>query len=201
MRLDHIEVMQATKRSVHAERFASLLFLLSLLVVPFIWHGCQSVRADADDPGLVLARTCVSERGWELETDDCSAIYAVALRRIEIRGGTLFQALRQLSPRLHGRTAIRRAWLRGLNRDGDRPSSWPSHVSWEHHRPLWLATLEEADALVAGERTHVCSELPSAWGSHEDVSHVLAGHENMLRWVDVDCGNTRNRVGRWERRR
>lgn len=161
--------------------------------------GCIGVAsAQRDDAGLLLARTCVSERSWAVETDDCSAIYAVALRRVEVRGGTLGSALRALSPTLHGEGELRRPWLRHLERDGRRPRGWRA-ASWERHRPLWLATLAEADALVAGERTHRCAELPSAWGSRADVRLALS-RDPSLRWIDVDCGDTRNRVGRYERR-
>ena len=146
----------------------------------------------------MLARTCVSERGWAVESDDCAAIYAVALRRVDARGSTLVAALRALSPTLHGDGELRRPWLRHLERDGRRPRGWRA-ASWERHRPLWLATLAEADALVSGARTHRCAELPSAWGSRTDVRLALA-RDPSLRWVDVDCGSTRNRVGRYERR-
>jgi hypothetical protein len=173
--------------------------LAVLVALASIVLGCvELAAAQRDDAGLMLARTCVSERGWAVESDDCGAIYAVALRRVEVRGGTLAAALRALSPTLHGEGELRRPWLRHLGRDGRRPRGWRA-ASWERHRPLWLATLAEADALVAGERSHRCAELPSAWGSSAHVADRLA-RDPSLRWVDVDCGTTRNRVGRYERR-
>lgn len=165
-----------------------------------LWNalGCTPTLYAQDDAGLLLARTCVSERSWAVDTDDCSAIYAVALRRVESRGGTLSSALRALSPNLHGDGPIRRPWLRGLHRDARRPEGWHG-ASWERHRPLWLETLEQADALIRGDSLHRCAELPTSWGSRADVRAALA-RDPTLRWVDVDCGHTLNRVGRYERR-
>ena len=179
--------------------------VVALAVVTFVsyvvWFLAlhSFVSAQHEDAALLLARTCVSERGWAVDTDDCSAIYAVALRRVEVRGGSISSALRALSPTLHGDGSVRRDWLRHLERDGRRPRGWRA-ASWERHRPLWLQTLGEADALLAGERTHRCVELPTSWGSRTDVRVHLAA-DPTLRWVDVDCGRTLNRTGRYERRR
>lgn len=170
--------------------------VLATLVLSLVALSRAQHRPSA---ALLLARTCVSERGWHTETDDCGAIHAVATRRSEMRGVTLARALVELSPRLHGEGPIPRPWLRHLMPDGRRPREW-RRASWERHRPEWLATLEEARALVAGTRPSPCAEPPSSWGSRSDVAIHLA-RDPSLRWVDVDCGNTRNRTGRYERRR
>lgn len=173
------------------------LFSLAMSLFSLV-SACAGAQRDADDPGLLLARTCVSERSWAVDTDDCAAIHAVAARRVEVRGGTLAEALRVLSPTLHGEGELRRPWIRHLERDGRRPRAW-RRASWARHRPLWLATLAEADALVAGERTHRCAEMPSSWGSRVDVRVALA-RDPSLRWVEITCGTTANLFGRWERR-
>jgi hypothetical protein len=55
---------------------------------------------------VMLARTCVSERGWSVETDDCGMIYAVARGRAERGGVSIVAALRALSPWLYGDSSI-----------------------------------------------------------------------------------------------
>lgn len=168
-------------------------------VIAVLAAGALPAVAQRDDAALLLARTCVSERGFDTAGDDCAAIHAVAVRRAELRGTTLARALVELSPRLHGSEPIPRPWVRHLMPDGRRPREW-RRASWARHREAWLATLAEARALVAGERPSPCVESPSSWGSRSDVAiHLRA--DPSLRWVDVDCGNTRNRTGRYERRR
>lgn len=193
---DELDAQDAAQR---IRRYGSAFAVApAVLVLVLAFMACVVASAQHEDAGLLLARTCVSERGWAVDTDDCSAIYAVALRRVEVRGGTIASALRALSPTLHGDGTVPRDWLQHLERDGRRPRGWRA-ASWERHRPLWLQTLDEADALLAGERTHRCVELPTSWGSRTDVRVHLAA-DPTLRWVDVECGNTRNRVGRYERR-
>lgn len=201
---EHADLLEREPPIAGPDRRARAL-VVALAVVTFVsyvvWFLAlhSFVSAQHEDAGLLLARTCVSERGWSVDTDDCSAIYAVALRRVEVRGGSISSALRALSPTLHGDGTVPRDWLQHLERDGRRPRGWRA-ASWERHRPLWLQTLDEADALLAGERTHRCVELPTSWGSRTDVRVHLAA-DPTLRWVDVDCGRTLNRTGRYERRR
>lgn len=153
-----------------------------------------------DDPGLLLARSCVSERSWAIETADCRAIAEVVRVRMLRTGETFVEAIGELAPRLHGDEPLaRRPWLQFLERDERRPTHWRG-ASWARRREDWAFTLREADLLVelvrvAPERPIVCDEPPTAWGSRDDVARraALLGR----RWRSVDCGDTRNLFGSW----
>lgn len=176
---------------------------LALLALPaaLLLLGALAGVARGQDDGaaLLLARTCVSERGWRTETDDCAAIGAVARYQARARGVSLAGALRALSPRLHGSPcSVSRTWLCTLDPDGGRPAGlgapWARVVAslGRSRRDAWLATLAEARAIVAGTVPDPCAAEVRAWGSEADVRRRrLAGYG----WRDVDCGDTRNRFG------
>lgn len=167
----------------------AILVLTSLAV-----RACEATaQAQHRVPAhVMLARTCVSERGWLVDTDDCRAIGEVAQTRMARTGDSWASALRALSPRLHGRARVHRAWIRELTEDGERPRSLRG-VSWTELRPAWMATLEEARAIVSGEAGRVCAEVPRAWGSVADI----ARRARTRRFARVDCGWTRNAFGEW----
>jgi len=184
--------MNNHKRPEEAAAIVGLFFVAAYLLLCVVVEG-QSTPS----PELMLARSCVSERGWRTETDDCAGIASVVRRRMARTGETWRRALRALAPRLHGTAPLgRRAWLRGLDEDGEQPEHWPRGPSWATHRDAWIATLEEARGLIDEPATR-CAEEPSAWGSVDDVRR----RESVaVRWVDVDCGVTLNRFGYWLRR-
>lgn len=191
MLADHPIVSRAASRSALAECIASA-FIVAVIVGPAAWYG--TARADRDDDAaIMLARTCVSERGWAVETHDCAAIAEVVRGRMDRTGESWVESLGELSPRLHGDAPITRPWLRGLV-DERRPEGWRL-ARWETHRDAWLATLEEARELLADER-RVCTEPPTSWGSADDVRRRAV---HGARWAEIDCGDTRNRFGRWVR--
>lgn len=196
----------------------ALFAIAYLLLWAVVGEGQERHRVPAD-AGLLLARSCVSERSWALETADCRAIAEVVRVRMLRTGETFVEAIGELAPRLHGEEPmVRRPWLQFLERDGRRPTGWP-RARWERpgscgedrtgrcrvaRREDWEATLREADLLVAlielrPERPIVCSEPPSAWGSVQDVR--LRAVALGRRWHSVDCGETRNLFGWWEVRR
>lgn len=169
---------------------------LCALAVLYALIVATAVGQRRPDPALLLARSCVSERGWRVETDDCAAIAEVVRARSERTGEPFVEAIGELAPHLHGEDPLpRRRWLQHLDVDGARPRHWPRSASWERHAPAWQATLDEARALLAGERPSPCERTPSAWGSADDVRRRAA--LGRRRWVEIDCGDTRNRFGEW----
>ncbi len=194
MRLDHPEVRRARRRELWAELVAAGIVITAMLVGASALRGCGTAIAQVDDDAAVmLARTCVSERGWAVDSHDCAAIAEVVRGRIERTGESWVEALGELSPRLHGDAPITRPWLRGLI-DERRPDGWRL-ARWDSHRDAWLATLEEARELIAQER-RVCSSPPVSWGSSDDVRRRA---RRGARWHEVDCGPTLNRFGWWSR--
>lgn len=152
-------------------------------------------RAAAQPDHVLLARSCVSERSWRVDTDDCRAIAAVVQSRMERRGGTFAANIRALAPRLHGCTITARRWLCDLAPDGHRPDGWPRGASWERRRPQWLATLAEAEAILGGAVPSPCSEPPRCWGSRSDTERRRRAG---FRFVDAVCPGAVfvNRFGR-----
>lgn len=168
--------------------FWLILILAIGLVLPSIAH-CQ--RADH---GLDLARAVVHEAGFDATPDEVAAMHAVAVARCA-------GSMRCQMPRFFaGRTT--RAWAQWLRRDATRPWGWPefvtrqgrrdpsrvrlvAHAPWSHYRDRWLALLEVADRVVAGELAASCS--PEAWGGAVDRARA-----RRLRLVEIDCGETRN---------
>ncbi len=150
----------------------------------------------AQSDAVLLARTCVSERSWAVETAACAAIGAVVRDRMERRGVSFRAALVALAPRLHGCTIDRRRWLCDLDEDAHRPEGWPRSASWERRRSDWLATLDEAVLIVTGELPSPCAEgTARAWGSTEDLERRRS---RGYRWVPATCGDARfaNHFGR-----
>ena len=172
-----------------------LAFFASLLLA-------APVQAQTD--AVMLARTCVSERGWRTETDDCAAIGAVVLGRVARLGGTVRQSIRALSSVLHHPVPeehpIDRPWLRHLHADARYPRGL--HATWTEprrgglpsRRDAWLATLREAEGILDGSVPSPCAEVPVSWGSDRDLA---LGQMRGGRWHHVACGAVANHFGWW----
>ena len=145
--------------------------------------------AEAQPDHVLLARTCISERGFRTETSDCQAIGLVVRARMARRGETFRDAIRALAPRLHGGTITSRTWLLGIEEDCRRPrglgATWSvPRGDLPSRRDACLATMTEARAIVDGTRTLDCSSPPTAWGSTDDLRRRrLAGY----RWRPAIC--------------
>lgn len=181
-------------------------WLAILLAAAAIFLGALSAGAqEVPTPDyLLLARSCVSERGWRTETDDCAAVAEVVRARMERRGVSFREAIRALAPRLHGGTITRRLWLLDLDEDAHRPARLAA--PWERpigagpsRRDAWLATLDEARRILAGEVPSPCLERPHAWGSAQDLERRRAAG---YRWRDANCPGATfvNRFGFLSRR-
>lgn len=171
-------------------------FLVGVLIGALARSCTAEAQHEPDE--LLLARSCVSERGWRTETDDCAAIAEVVRARMERRGETFATAIRALAPRLHGGTIDDRLWLLDLDEDAHRPrglgATWDRERTGglSSRRDAWLATLAEARAILAGEVPSPCVERPEHWGSRADVARRRA---RGFRWRTVDCGETANLYG------
>lgn len=160
---------------------------------------------------VLLARTCVSERGWRIETNDCRALYEVALVQATIisrdhPGYEVRDAICDLSPHLHTGEITRRRWLLDLEEDAHQPEGWTG-ARWTRRegcgddregrcrvarREDWIATLEETRVLFSDGEPRVCERPPRAWGSTDDlVRRRRCGYT----WVEIECGDTENHYG------
>jgi len=148
---------------------------------------------------LLLARICVHEAGWEAEAD-CAAIHEVLVRgaeREELSYRTY--AYNYAGRALRGETS--RSWVASLREDGREPEGWPEtsirrdgdtvsvvpHAPWSAYRDRWLATLEMARRVHAGEIRAACAEPVHDWGGRVDRSRA-----RRLGLIEVECGDTRN---------
>lgn len=149
---------------------------------------------------VVIARTFVSEEGFD-GAEGWASLGAVIRWRAETHhGGDLRSAAVALSPRLHARpcAVTTRLWRCGLSADLSRPrglgATWeaPRAGGLPSRREAWAAALEAARLLLAGDLPDHCAETPHAWGSREDIRRRLTAGE---RWIDAGCPGA-NRFGR-----
>lgn len=198
-----------------------ILVVISLALAPLGFSQPRPrLPAETDSDALALARICRHEAGfpprrgrgaraWWDHGDDCPAIYAVIER---VRASlawhrevhvTVAEAVHAYSRgRVYDRTRTDAscdvAWL---DEAGTEPQCWRGDVPWSHRREAWLATVEHARAIVAGQITHRCAAPPLHWGCGRfPPGHVREGewrcrdHERAARagWVEVSCGRTDN---------
>jgi len=141
------------------------------------------------DPVLDLARGAVHEAGFDVTEDEIAAIWAVArLRHPRAHSPVRVQMRRFFS----GRT--RRSFLLGLGRNDRMPVGWPSSAVWANYSDRWLAVLNIAERVVAGEISHRCEFEPVGWGGPRVDRHYLE-RVGRDRWVN--CGETRNVFFTW----
>jgi hypothetical protein len=173
------------------KRMALVLFMSCLAFKSRVEAQECPERSDA----LILAILTVHEAGWAA-FDDMRGIDS-AIRNMARRDGTGYAeaACTHSGRSLRGET--RRVWVSRLNEAGDIPEGLaPEMGSWVRRlRGLWMRTLEEARNVVAGPLA--CPGVMT-WGSLDDITRrEIRGYRV---WVNVRCGETRNRMGRWERR-
>lgn len=176
--------------------WAPMAWSLAMLLA---WTGL----AHCQDTDVLIARTLVSEEGWDGASTDVPGGWAslgavIRWRAGEHHDGDLRAATRALSPRLHGDPcSVSRTWLcdlGGLERPDGLRATWdrPRAGGRSSRRDAWTAALVAARAILAGEYPDGCRETPHAWGSRADVRLRLAAGE---RWQDAGCPG-RNRYGR-----
>lgn len=143
------------------------------------------------DPGVALARICVSEEGWGNLTG-CAAIWHTAQHVRSKDCGlpgvtqcgtdgveTPLSAMRRMSKRVTGMVRAlnsRQRWIQGLQRPAVKPRFWTECTGaprcdgrWRDYRPKWEALLAYADSLIEGAKApNPCEGYVLAWGSGED---------------------------------
>ena len=111
-----------------------------------------------------------------------------------------YSTFAQLYAREHFRSnrTDERRWLADLTSDAHEPAGWPASMSWAVMRPQWLAMIEHAQAIQAGDVQHNCSVSPVHWGQPggEDLRRALRAG-----WVRVACDGSRNAFWAFPERR
>lgn len=159
--------------------------LRAALVTALALVLCAPVSANQEADALVLARVCVHEAGWT-SIADCAAIHEVLRNGAERTHMSFASYAHAYSGRaLAGRTT--RPWVIELHASGAAPHGITSG-QWHARRADWLALLEHARSIVAGDEASGCAEPVHDWGS---PTHDRE-RARRLGLVPVDCGDTRN---------
>lgn len=186
--------------------FSIVVGFVGVCVMLGVYDGATRARADEDisREGLLLARICAHEAGWDAhETGDCAAIHEV-LWRGAMRHNLSYRAYAYAysGRALRGETS--RAYFAELDADGSEPPSWPRYVtrrredgavsvlpgpSWSSYRYRWLDLLAYAEAIVhdGPDASSPCAEPVHDWGGVVDMERA-----ERIGLVVVDCGETRN---------
>lgn len=140
--------------------------------------------ASAATPQLALAATCAGETSWT-NLDECTAI-GIVLERRSSTGAVTPAIARAYSAAYR---SARRRWVLELAPTGERPPSFPPHLSWSVWGPRWGALFDHAGTVVRGEADSPCEEDPDHFGARYGID---AERPRLAGWIPVDCGRTRN---------
>jgi hypothetical protein len=168
------------------------LWTVTALLALLVAFGLAAGVAHCQDAPTVIARTFISEEGWDRE-DGWASLGAVMRDRVA-RGLSpdLRSAAVALSPRLHDEDCevTTRRWRCDLDPDLHRPEgltgTWTAMRAGglPSRRDRLAAALDAAARLLVGDLPDDCRTAPRAWGSAADVRRrILAGE----RWVDSGC--------------
>jgi len=139
-----------------------------------------SVQAQDEPKYVLLARTCLREAGWEI-TDDCAAIHAVIVDRVDV---TKVRYKRMI--RAYSKPKASRAWVDTLTADAAMPADWPEEHPWSAYQSRWRALMAHARSVLANEVKPACRA--HHWGdSGNDRKRAL-----RYGWTQVPCGDALN---------
>jgi hypothetical protein len=195
--------------------FLGIIFLM-LFLVGLSWGSAFRCEAQTEPDHVLLARIWVSEKGWDDSLEEVAIWQVLEARRAPIawmlrrgRPVSLRAAMRAYAPRATGRVRVvsgRQRWVSTLRSDGRAPAFWRelTGVGWGHYEARWLEVLSRARARLAGEdpRPSPCAESPEHWGSPTHPADRALARRALRagRWIEVDCGEVRNRFFRVRRR-
>lgn len=157
----------------------ALILGLLLSIVPRIAFGQKKELVFPTDPGLALARVCVSECTWS--TWCCAGVNRAIHNKARRRGMAPFDHLKDYSDEPFNRARTdHRAWIAWLREDGAKPNRWPKyqrngkrHPPWRNFRRLWL-TMVFAARRLWGSDFNPCEGEPIDWGNREDLLRYTA---------------------------
>lgn len=198
--------------------------LVAIIVAIAFFDQCSRsivISQDRITPQLALARTCVSETGFEGDERECAAIYAALLWRAEHRyhGSSFVYAAQTHSAEVFN-TGRRdhRAYIAHLRPDGREPLGWPTTSSFVRgdsvivrpgprwtgrirrggttYRDGWLRLYAAAGEILAGRIESACPRVPVTWGmsspSSADYQRAISNGLERLDCRRTDATATRN---------
>lgn len=179
---------------------AALALVAALVLAPVASAQCPRHLGAP----VILARIGWSEAGIDVDPRELAAIAAVLRSRAAIIGTDLPGAACAYSRRVFDPARTdRRRWLADLDALGSEPTGWSdSYVvcrgtvcdvrrrpPWSSFRTRWLALVDVARRVLAGDIDHGCEEDPGWWGAPYGGDLERARRMGLRR---LDCGGLRN---------
>jgi hypothetical protein len=167
---------------------ASILFVLAAVAM-----GSAPV-SQMDKDAWAAALVTVNEAGLKDGSDlDAHGIVSVLINRAKLRGVSVYRMALMYSGKAFEHDRPRRRWIAYLTPSGEEPRGWPKHYpEWDvHYKPAWLARIELARKLIAGE-LETCNA--HHWGSRYHPVDQSRAQRALAdgRWEIHDCGDTKN---------
>lgn len=124
---------------------------IAVLLVPLVFHACESTAEDKRATAVWLARSCVGEAGWgSVDTGECASMMHLYARRGRLNGrGLLWTALKYsaaIKPGVHHRNR----WVRHLQGQHE-PKHWPARLDWNRYVQRWEKFYWLAHSFMEGE--------------------------------------------------
>lgn len=155
---------------------------------------------------VILARITWSEAGIDADPREAAALAAVLRDRARVIGTDFAGAACAYSSRVFDpQRTDRRRWLAHLDARGAEPDGWTEPYTtcstrtdlctvherppWRAFRARWLALVEVARRVLAGEVEHGCEEDPGWWGAPYGEDMERARRMGLRR---LECDGVRN---------
>lgn len=158
----------------------------------------EEIVEDISRLQLALARICVSESGFQIETNDCLMIYHV-LRNRSRSGEITMGIMRSYATKsFNMHREDNRRWISHLRSDFREPRHWSdtTRVPWSSKRDRWIEVYEYAGILIRTNPVSPCMERIDHWGARyfRRRQHIRNG------WIPLNCGETMNQFWSLPRR-
>lgn len=181
--------------TVHAKLSLSLAASAFVCVAAGLTMMGSAPAVQSDKDAWAAALITVNEAGLkEKSNNDALGIISVLINRAKLRGVSVHRMAQMYSGRAFSHERPKRRWISYLSPSGAEPRGWPRHYpDWDTHmKPAWLARIELARKLIAGE-VETCDA--HHWGSrYHPIDQSRAQRAiSEGRWeVYSGCGETMN---------
>lgn len=159
--------------------FYKIVLLLTMLLFTNV------VMAEDTTPTyVVLAQQCIGEIGFTGRDEECIHMWAVldekASNEVELVAVVKkYNSVFKVKSR-------RSKWVLGLNYLAGKPKYWPSNISWERHRNIWIRKMKLANSWLQN-RVHPCPEANHYGGRCDDKSNTCDPPPPC--WKRIWCGH------------
>lgn len=158
-------------------------------------NSTQRTERETRQLQLALARICISESGWQLETWDCRLIFEVLSGRSGTGHLTMGIMRRYSTATFNRRRTDRRRWVPFLNAEFREPRHWQETVTvpWFVYREAYRHTYNYAGYLIRHEPNYPCTMPVHHWGARG----WRVRQREREGWRRVECGMVPTRNQFW----